>query len=324
MKFLFLLLSLPALTAEKPCRDAGPGNVAIPQNLVDRVQLCANAEKMLTHAHRGAGDRPENTMAAFRRAIEQGADVIELDTQMTRDDETGEPVVIVAHDSHLRPDLCLSPDGQPLPPEPKKHFWQMTLAEIRQYDCGSLARPDQKAAPGERIPTLLEAMQLLKEYPRLRLNIEIKIDPNRAAIYPSLEKYVEAVLATVKKSGVSRDRFFFQSFHHDTLRHLKEESAKEGKRGYDISPLLGNVEKILEVPYELKAHMVTPHYGGLTKEIVNKLQGDGIQVVPWTVNGAKEMRELIALGVDGIITDRVDLFQEMKREICRSGKDSGK
>src|SRR5437588_402578 len=94
------------------------------------ADLSSAAGPILVHGHRGARAlRPENTIPAFEYAIGAGADVLELDMAVTRDD-----VVVVSHDPVLNPEICRSPGGSTL-------IRVLTLAELRKWDCGSLRNP---------------------------------------------------------------------------------------------------------------------------------------------------------------------------------------
>ena len=105
------------------------------------------------HGHRGArAIYPENTLPAFQYAIEQGADVLEMDLAVTKDN-----VVVVSHDPHINAEICTGPRPGAIA------IHELTLAELQQYDCGTLKNrrfPQQQPAPGARIPTLDEVLDL--------------------------------------------------------------------------------------------------------------------------------------------------------------------
>ena len=114
--------------------------------------------------HRGAaGLLPENTLAGFKKAMELGVDTIELDIHLTSDNEA-----VVYHDSRLNPAITRDNNGKWV--KDKHLIKELTLSEIQSYDVGKLNRwagyvkkyPDQKAAEGERIPTLHDVIQLVK------------------------------------------------------------------------------------------------------------------------------------------------------------------
>jgi glycerophosphoryl diester phosphodiesterase len=305
-----LLLS-PAHAAQIPeCHNEVQGSrvIQLPAALVRKIDLCANAQKMQVHAHRGAGTKPENTMAAFREAIRQGADTIELDLQITKDSQ-----IVVMHDVDLRANQCLDPQGRRQDPKVKAYAKDLTLAEVKRYDCGSLAQAGATPVPGEKIATLAESMELLKQNPGLRFNIEIKY-PN-PKFFPPLDQYLDRIIETVEATGVDPKQFFFQSFQHETLAAIKEKRPH-----WEVSPLVGGGEQDLEIlrtaPYKLGAHLVTPHFQNLSPQLLSQFHRDGIKVVSWTANSRSEMMKLVELGADGIITDRVELFMELKKELC--------
>src|SRR5262245_33729930 len=148
--------------------------------------------------HRGArGLAPENTLAAFRKALEIGVSTLELDLAMTRDG-----VLVVSHDPLLNPDVVRGPDGQWLTaPGPPIH--SLTLAELRRYDVGRLNPrsryaqqfPQQVAVDGERVPTLAEVIALARASGKtVRFNIETKVRPDRPAETAPPEVFARAVV----------------------------------------------------------------------------------------------------------------------------------
>src|ERR1041385_6431111 len=104
------------------------------------------------HGHRGArAIRPENTLPAFEYAIAAGVDALELDMAVTRDN-----VIVVSHDPYLEPPVCQGP-------QPKATIHELTLAEVKKWDCGAKqnpAFPRQEPVPGTRMPTLEEVLSL--------------------------------------------------------------------------------------------------------------------------------------------------------------------
>src|ERR1700693_2508103 len=147
--------------------------------------------------HRGTrGLAPENTLAAFRRAIEIGVTTIETDMALTRDD-----VIVISHDPFLNPDVVRGPDGHWLTSQGPP-IRTLTLAELRRYDIGRLnpasqyARefPEQRAVDGERFPQLSELFELGKGE-LLRFNIETKITPTSGADTPDPATFARLVVA---------------------------------------------------------------------------------------------------------------------------------
>ena len=165
--------------------------------------------------HRGArGLAPENTLAAFARAIAVGATTLELDVAVTRDGS-----VVVAHDAHVSAALCLGPAGARIDADAPPHFRELTLAQVKMYDCGSLPpdatrfpSPPWTSSPGERIPTLSEVFELAAQRSSgaLAFNIETKIDPSDAQTVP-VEDFVAAVVGVIRAHGMV-SRTTLQSF----------------------------------------------------------------------------------------------------------------
>src|SRR5947209_8712128 len=135
--------------------------------------------RILVHGHRGArAMRPENTIPAFQYAIENGVDALELDMAVTKDN-----VLMVSHDPVLHPPVCSGP-------KPSAVIHELTLAEVRKWDCGAVQNPlfpKQQAIPGTRMPTLDEVFKLA---PRgnFDFNIETKIFADKPQYTPSPEK----------------------------------------------------------------------------------------------------------------------------------------
>lgn len=241
------------------------------------------------HGHRGArAVRPENTLPAFEYAIHVGVDVLELDMAVTKDD-----VVVVSHDPVMNAQICKGPKG----PAPIR---SLTLKEVREYDCGALrnpAYPKQQLVPGTKMPTLDEVFALAPSG-TFHFNIETKIFRDKPELSASPEKFVELVLAVVRKHKLA-SRVILQSFDFRTLHAMKKIapeirlSALDEKGGKDFVALAK----------EADAPIVSPHYRLVTPEKVRAAQSAGLQVVPWTANEPGDWEKLTSAGVDAIITD---------------------
>jgi glycerophosphoryl diester phosphodiesterase len=225
-------------------------------------------------AHRGAsGTRPENTLAAFRQAVALGADMIELDVQLTRDGE-----VVVFHDHSVE----RTTDG-------RGGVRSHTLAELRGLDAGSWFGA---AYRGERVPTLAE---VLREIP-LPVNVELK---------PTGEEGLEArTLAVVEAAGAT-GRVVFSSFLEAALVRLRGSSATAAiavlwETG-DLPNGLARMERVAARALHLRKDAATP-------EVLARLQALGVPVRVWTVNDQAEMERLAAGGIEGVFTDYPERF----------------
>ncbi len=243
--------------------------------------------RILVHGHRGArAMRPENTLPAFEYAIAAGVDALEMDLQVTRDD-----VLVVSHDPTMNPDFCEGPSGT-------RVIREMTLAELRRWDCGARQNPrfpKQIAVPGTRVPTLDEALALASKG-RFDFNIETKMDGPRYT--PTPERFAELLLAAIHKHRLE-SRVIVQSFDFRTLRAMHKLAPQIRLSALDETGGRGFVE----IARDAGSTIVSPHFRFVTPEQVKAAHAAGIQVVPWTAKTPAEWGQLITAGADAIITD---------------------
>ncbi len=247
------------------------------------------AQTIQVHGHRGArAMRPENTLPAFEYAITQGVDALELDMAVTRDN-----VIVVSHDPVLEAPVCTGP-------APKAVIRELTLAQVREWDCGAKpnpAFPKQQAVPGTRVPTLEEVFTLAPKG-KFLFNIETKIFPQKPELTPSPEEFARMVLAAVRKHHLEA-RVVLQSFDFRTLVAMKT-LAPEIK----LSALYEGAPKdFVSIGKEAGAGIVSPLARLVTAEQVKAAHAAGLEVLPWTVNTPSEWERLANAGVDGIISD---------------------
>jgi glycerophosphoryl diester phosphodiesterase len=236
-------------------------------------------------AHRGASaEYPENTMPAFLAAQQTGADYLELDVHCTRDGE-----VVVVHDNDL---LRIAGDHRLLR--------EMTMAELETVDAAFNFSPDGRSQPfrgqGIRVPRLAE---VLKSYSALRFVIEFK--PRDAPI-------ADATLETVRRSKMER-RVLFASEHLPPIARIRS-LAPQLPTNLAAVEIAAFVQALAPgvPPYTASgdALQIPPEHLGLklaTAEIVDAAHRSGLEVHVWTINDQLQMQEMLALGVDGIITD---------------------
>jgi glycerophosphoryl diester phosphodiesterase len=231
-----------------------------------------NKDKTLVLGHRGAmGLAPENTAVSFERALDEGADGVEFDVQMTRDGE-----LVVIHDQNLE-----RVTGK------KSLVKDITLKEIKELDVGSHFQDD---FAGQEILTLDETLDIVKKCSVI--NIEIKNGP---VIYPKIE---EKVISTVEKYGIS-DRIIISSFNHYTVRKFKELSPK---LTCGVLHMAG-----LYQPWKyakmVGADAVHPYGLSITPKLVEKCQAEGVMVNVFGVNEERMLKKVIEAGPDMVITD---------------------
>lgn len=253
------------------------------------IPLSSSAPKILVHGHRGArAQRPENTLPAFEYAISVGVDVLELDLAVTKDN-----ILVVSHDPTMNPAICSG--GKAHTP-----IRQMTLAELRAWDCGAKQNPNfpkQQPVPGTRVPTLEEVLALAPKG-KFEYNIETKIFKAKPELTPSPEEFARLVYDAVHRHKLE-SRVIVQSFDFRTLHAMKKLDPS-----IRLSALHEGIFKDYEdLARESGASIISPHYLLVSKEKVERAHKAGLQVVPWTANTPDQWDKLIAAQVDAIISD---------------------
>jgi glycerophosphoryl diester phosphodiesterase len=287
---------------------------AMPRFLAIAALLTAlPAAALEVHGHRGARARyPENSLPAFEHALEVGADVLELDVAITRDD-----VPVVTHDLYLNGLICQGPKGEAVAKKGPR-IRELSLAELRGYDCGSKPNPDfplQKRVPGARIPTLDELFAFVKgsARPDVRFNVETKIDADDPEAAPAPQRFVELILNVVREHKAT-DRVLLQSFDRRTL-----EAARTLEPELALSMLSGGFfDRPLVWAREFHPQVISPRWQYSSWGMVKQAHALGARVVPWTANTPSAWNELIREGVDGIITDDPEaLIQHLRKKGIR-------
>lgn len=227
-------------------------------------------------AHRGySAVYPENTIPAFKGAIQVGADWAELDVQQTADGE-----VIVMHDSNLKRTTGLD-----------KEVWQVTWDEIKDLDNGSWF---DKKYQTVRIPTLEEVLKVCRG--KIHLNIEIKPSGH--------DKDLEEQVAKLLKKYHMRDTCVVSSLKYDSLRKIKQ-ADDSIETAYITSVSYGN---FTDLEYA-DGYSVEPTL--LSKSFVNKAQKAGKQIYVWTVNSEERLEKVVGMGIDNVITDDPVMAKEL-------------
>lgn len=266
--------------------------------------------------HRGTrGLMPENTIPSMKKAIENGANFIEVDIQISKDGK-----VMVSHDAHINPQISLLPNGEEIPAEDAKKYvlHQMPYDSIRKFDVGLKHHPDfpRQAKIKTYIPLFGELIDSVEQfttekgYSPVIYNIEIKSRPDQdGVLQPAPAELIDLVMEVVKSKDIG-NRFYIQSFD---IRQIQE--VHNRYPGVVTGFLTSNKDLSLEENLKnigFKPDIYSPNYKLATRELIEECHKQGMKFVPWTVNTAEEMKTLKELGVDGIITDYPDLFAVLK------------
>jgi len=273
MKAGWIVVIMLAIALVPSVMSAGSGDSAgkSPRTAHERGAAREHKHRILVVAHRGAaGTRPENTLASFRRAIELGADVIELDVHLTAD---GAAVVI--HDDTV--DRTTNGHGR---------VRDMTLAQIKQLDADSRFSPEYA---GERVPTLEEVVALTGR--RVPLSIELKAPGAEAA----------AVAAV--RNGCPRS--FVSSFSEEFLRRVSVlDPMVKTDFLVGIDPMNDDqIAALIARTRDMGAMMLSPSQGGTTPQLVAMAHRAHLRVRTWTPDSIADLQRGIDLAPDAITTD---------------------
>lgn len=240
-------------------------------------------------AHRGAsGYAPENTMEAFALAMEQKADGIEIDVQMTKDGE-----LAVIHDETV--DRVSGAKGK---------VRDYTMKELKELNVSN----GFEEFPQVKIPTLQEVLDLLKKSD-MELNIELKTG---IIWYPGIE---EKVLCAVREANM-QERIIYSSFNHYSIQKVRE-LEPDAQTAY----LFGDVILYME-RYAIESGVKGLHpalYHVKMADFLKEYQQSGLAVRVWTVNEEEQIKKLISSGVDAVITNYPDRGIRAREAVLAEG-----
>lgn len=233
-------------------------------------------------AHRGySGKYPENTILAFKKALECGVDGIELDVQLTKDGE-----VVIIHDETL--DRTTNRKGNVV---------DYTYEEISKFDASFKF----KDMGFNKIPTLREYFELIKNS-NVITNIELKTGINE---YRGIE---EKVWDLIKEYGLE-EKVIISSFNHFSVLRMKK-IAPQLKYGFLSEDWIIDAGKYT---YSHGIQCYHPRFNNLIPEIIEELKKYNLEINTWTVNDEKDMRYLYSNRIDVIITNYPELAKEIKK-----------
>ncbi len=309
----------------------------------------APAKRFDLQAHRGGlGLTVENTISAFANALRLGVSTLELDVQITEDGHA-----VVTHDRKISGTKCADTaaytSGDPEYPYVGKYIKHLTLAQVRQLDCGSQTlpgHPGQQVDPGARMPELRDVFELVQRYRAhsVKLNIETKVEAGAPDETAPREEFVQVVAAEVRRAKIAR-QVTIQSFDWGALMRMHEvapelpivaltnrDFLQVGQSG--ASPWLGGIDiddfdgDLIRAVKSFDADAMSPVHGFpqggaigdpdyrpyVDAAMVRQAHRARLKIIPWTVDDPATMRSLIELGVDGIISDYPDRLRTVMQQ----------
>ena len=267
------------------------------------------SECLDVQAHRGgAGLMPENTISAMKNAIKMGVNTLEMDLNISKDGK-----VVVSHDRYFHSRYAVRPDGTEIDAnDPKEYLYTMPYDSILKYEVGmrpSAVWPEKKNI-AEVKPLATDLIDFAERYTKenglspMRYNIEIKCSDSEGegVNWPEYHEFVDKCIELLLSKNLG-SRLVVQCFDvralnymHEKYPHLALSYLTDTETDYDaIMNLL-----------DFKPVWWSPNYKAIDKELVQRCHDDGIRIVPWTCDDPLEMKRMIELGVDALITNYPD------------------
>jgi glycerophosphoryl diester phosphodiesterase len=282
------------------------------QNKINDAKALGDFDKQ---GHRGCrGLMPENTIPAMLNAVGMGVTTLEMDISISKDKK-----VFLSHEAFLNHEITTKPDGSFITEKEERSFnmYQMNYDDIIKYDVGMKPHPrfpDQQKVKAVK-PLLSDVFKAVKEYmmtarrPFPFYNIETKCLPATDNKYhPAPAEFVELLIKEIKENQME-DYVIIQSFDFRTLQYLHKNYPKIKTamlvEGNNKSSFRKQIKDIGFTP-----DIYSPEFTMVIPDLVKDCHDLNMKIIPWTVNDKKKIDELKKMGVDGIITDYPNLFNE--------------
>lgn len=264
--------------------------------------------------HRGCrGLRPENTIMAFKRAIDIGVNTLELDVVVNRNHD-----IIVSHEPFFNHEISTGPNGESIDEanEKKYNIYEMSLHEIQLFDVGLKKHPrfsTQKKVKAIK-PSLREMVDEIENYVRSNnfvlpeYNIEIKrVKENDGIFHPDMTTFADVVCKEIIELGIA-ERTTVQCFDVETLQyvHIAYPQFRLVLLIENRQPFERNIKNLGFKPWAY-----SPYFKLISHDLIDYCKREKIKVIPWTVNEEKDILRMMEFGVDGIISDYPDRVVEL-------------
>jgi len=271
------------------------------------------AQKFMLIGHQGArGIMPENTIPGMIKALDLEVNVLDLDVVISKDEQ-----VVLSHEPYFNNEISTRPDGKSITfkDEKKYNMFKMNYEEIRKFDVGNKIHnrfPGQMKMAAYK-PLLAETIDSVEAYvkrnrlPKPIYNIETALIRKGDGVFqPDAAVFIEKIMEIVTEKKLLK-RIIIQSLDMRTLQYLHE------KYPAVKTALMIDEKQDFEDSIKLLGFTPTyysPYYVLVGKGLVDRCHEAGVKVLPWTVNSIKDMKYLINLGVDGIVTDYPNLYKQ--------------
>lgn len=271
--------------------------------------------KIDKQGHRGCrGLMPENTIPAFLKAIDLGVNTLEMDVVFTQDN-----LAILSHEPFFNHEITTLPNGEFVLEADEKalNIYKMPYSEVVKYDVGLKAHPrfpEQLKIKAQK-PLLSQLIDMVEKYVKsntkkaIFYNIETKTTPQTDGIFhPKPKEFVDLLMAIILEKKIEK-RVIIQSFDSRTLHYLHKihPEIKTALLVEDFNKKEFS-QQIIDLGFTPTIY--SPAYELVTQKLVEECKTKKVKLIPWTVNDVENIKTLVKIGVDGIITDYPNLFFE--------------
>jgi glycerophosphoryl diester phosphodiesterase len=273
----------------------------------------ARSQQFDIQGHRGCrGLMPENSLPGFLKAIDLGVTTLEMDVVISADGK-----VVVSHEHYFSSDFCVNELGLPISKKDEKSIsiYDLDYEDVKMFDCGIVGHGDfpQQQKMSTVKPLLGEVIEQCEDYVKSRgsspisYNIELKSAPSGDNVnHPEPELFTRLVYESIKEL-VPAERVIIQSFDPRILQFWKLKYP-ENRLSYLVASTK-EVENAIEV-LGFTPDILSPNFKTLKQKTVEDWHAKSVKVIPWTVNDISDIKKVMALGVDGLITDYPDRYFE--------------
>lgn len=275
----------------------------------------SQAQKFDLQGNRGArGLMPENTIPGMIKALEFGVNTLVMNAVISQDKQ-----VVLSQEPYFNAEISLTPKGKEisLKDQKKYNIYKMDYEDVKKYDVGSKVHsrfPGQQKFVASK-PLLSETIDSVEAYvrerklPKPNYSIEVKAIRNGDNEFqPEPGEFVELIMNVVKRKKMEK-RVTIQSFDIRALQYLHSKYPRI-KTGLLIDEKEDFENNIKELGFNPTIY--SPYSVLVGKGLVDRCHAAGIKIIPWVINSTKEMRYLINLGVDGLVTDYPNVYQKLK------------
>jgi glycerophosphoryl diester phosphodiesterase len=275
------------------------------------IMFTASAQSFDIQGHRGCrGLMPENSIPGFLKALDIGVTTLELDVVISADGK-----VVVSHDPYMSARFCVNELGVAINKNKEKeiNIFRMDYGDVKNFDCGVIGHPDfpEQVKMSVYKPLLTEVIHTCEEHVKnsgrqeVMYNIELKSTPSGDNVYHPEPELFTRLVYDVLKDLLPPERVIIQSFDLRILQFWKMKYP-----GYQLAFLMSESKSASKVIEQLgfAPDIFSPHFRKVNQSVVDEWHQLSVKVIPWTINDIAEMKKMVALGIDGLITDYPDRY----------------